>query len=84
MEAIQHQFKKLEFSYAAILKVGCYNAPGKTFVCQFVDYMLCCRKDMRFQALPSTSTGVSQPGALYVVWETSPKKLRGPSDGPIQ
>ena len=83
MSVLQHFFEMLQFSYDAVCNIGCYNAPGKTFVCDFANYMLSCRGDMRFRALPSTSTGPTQPGALYVMWETSPKKLRRSSDVPI-
>ena len=46
-------------------------------------FMLCCKNNIHFTALLSSAKGVSQSGALFVMWETNDKKLRQPSDGPI-
>jgi len=83
MAVVQYNFDKLKFSYLAVREVGCYNEPGKHFVCQFAEFMLCCRNDMRFTALRSSATGASQPEALFVVWETNHPQLRQSSDDPI-
>ena len=77
---VRYNFDKLKFSYLAVHAIDGYNAPGKHFVCQFDEFMSCCRNNMRFTALRSSAKGVSQPG---VMWETNHKKFRRPSDGPI-
>ena len=61
-------------AYKATSVLGCYNAPGKTLVCEMCRFLVLAigpADHGHYQCLCSTaSSGATQPGSLLVTWAT--------------
>ena len=63
--------------YRAALGIGFYNAVEKLFMSALGDYVnMCTINRHQYSYLHSTSTGFTQPGAMYVKWSLPAKVTR--------
>ena len=74
---VQVEFDKLRRNYVAGLRIGFFNAVGKSFVVTLGIYVnMATNNRHQYMYLQSTSTGFTQPGALFVNWSLPSRTLR--------
>ena len=80
MAVVQLEFDKLRENYVAGLRIGFFNAVGKSFVVALGNYVNMATNNRRqYMYLQSTATGFSQPGALFMNWSLPSRTLRSQS-----